>query len=293
MPLPTRPLTILIAGASGFIGRHLRAAAERAGHRVVPIDRRHGQDFRRLDTPAAWRPLLDGVDAVVNAVGIIGESEGRTFAQLHTRSPIALFDACRDAGVGRIVQISALGADVGAFSDYHLSKRAADEHLRALGVGGFVLRPSLVYGPGGASTRAFLRLSSLPVIPVPGDGAYRVQPVHVGDLVAAVLRCLDAPPGPRTIDVVGPTEYTFADWLQALRAGRGRRPAPLLHVPMGLLTALTRLAAPLHPMARVDNLRMLQAGNVADAGPLTGLLGRPPRALAPALLLAADAGWAS
>lgn len=280
---PPRP-AVLLTGATGFIGRHLHAALTRDGHRVVAASRRTGADFMRMLAAADWRPWLDGVQAVVNAVGLIGESDGRTFEALHTRAPVALFDACRRAGVRRVIQLSALGADATAFSAYHLSKRAADDHLRSLGLQASVLRPSLVYGPGGASTAALLRLAGLPVVPVPGDGGQRIQPVHVGDVVDAVRRCLADPHEGGTVDVVGPEAITFAEWLQALRGAAGRPPATLLHVPGPLVRIAIGLARPFHPMARLDTLRMLEAGNTADPAPFARLLGRAPRAATPECL---------
>ena len=70
--------------------------------------------------------------------------------------------------------MSAIGADEGAVSRFHHSKRAADRGLAALGVPYVVLRPSLVYGPGDHSMDFFARLVALPVTPVPGDGRYLV-----------------------------------------------------------------------------------------------------------------------
>lgn len=276
-------MNVLLTGASGFLGRHIAAALADAGHRVLPVSRRHGVDVRRMQTPQDWLALLDGVDAVVNAIGIIGETRSQRFAVLHTAAPLALFQACQQVGVRRVVQISALGADAAARSAYHLSKRAADDGLRRLPLAGFVLRPALVCGPGGASTVAALRLAALPWIPVLGRGDQMLQPVHVGDVVACVLRCLtveavDA--AGRTLDLVGPEALRCAQWLQRLRQARGLAPARLLSVPEPLVLGLAALGHGLHPMLRPENIRMLQRGCTADAGPFERFLGRPPRAVA-------------
>ncbi len=270
-------MRVLLTGASGFIGGHLAAALASTGHHVVPLSRRHGVDIARLSTPAAWRPLLQGIDAAVNAAGIIGETRSQRFETLHTRAPVALFQACAEAGVHRVVQISALGADERAFSAYHRSKRAADEALRGLPLQWFVLRPSLVQGPGGTSARLFALLARLPLVPVIGDGQQRIQPVHVDDVVETVLRCLTSEPARLTLDVVGPEVFTFAGWLQRLRAAQGLAPARLLHVPYGAALALAGLGGALSPMLRAENLRMLQAGNCADAWPLAQFIGRAPK----------------
>lgn len=279
---PDLPRRVLLVGASGFLGRHIAAALALTGHTVVPVSRRHGLDMARLDRPEAWRPLLIDIDAVINAAGILVEQRGQTFETVHVRAPHALFEACVREGVKRVIQISALGADDSAFSAYHLSKRAADDALRRTPLDWFVLRPSLVHGADGDSARLLMRCARLPWIPVLGTGRQRIQPVLVDDLCATVLACLRAPQARRTLDVVGPEPLTFAEWLQRLRAAQGRSPARLLHIPLAWAHVAAAMAGGLTPLLRRDNLRMLEAGNVADAEPLTKFLGRMPATLAPA-----------
>ena len=272
-------MKILLTGASGFIGRHLAQALTAEGHQVTPVSRRSGQDMQTLLTPEAWLPLLQGVDAVINSVGIIAETRGQTFEKLHHRAPAALFRACEQAGIRRVVQISALGADAQAFTPYQLSKYAADEVLRRLPLEGVVLRPSLVYGQGGASMALFQHLANLPLIPLVGDGQYRVQPVHISDVVATVLQCLHTLPAHSThstLDVVGAQPLTFVEWLQQLRRAAGKRPAPTLAIPFSAVMASAHVGRLVMPLLHPDNLRMLQRGNVADVTPLAAFLGRMP-----------------
>jgi uncharacterized protein YbjT (DUF2867 family) len=272
-------MRVLITGASGFIGSQIAAALRAGDHAVVAADRRHGVDFNRMRACEDWQPLLAGVDAVVNCVGIIGERRHQRFAVLHREAPAALFRACVAAGVRRVVQISALGADERSFTPYQRSKLAADDVLRGLPLEWFVLRPSLVYGKGGASTAMFKRLAALPLIPLVGGGAQRVQPVHIDDLVAAVLVALAAERACRTIDVVGPEAMTFKDWLQRLRMSAGKSAAATLSVPRALMTAVAQLARHVTPVLHPDNLAMLEQGNTADVEPFARFLERMPRAV--------------
>lgn len=276
-------MKILLTGASGFIGGHLLHALEAAGHQVTPITRRHGSDFNRMLAVQDWLPHLQGVEAVINSVGIITETHGQTFTNLHTRAPIALFQACVQAGVKRVVQISALGADAQAFTPYQLSKKAADDVLRRLPLEWFVLQPSLVYGEGGASMAMFQRMANLPVIPLVGDGKQRIQPVHISDVVATVLQCLHAVPAQRTLEVVGAYPLTLVEWLQLMRKAQGKRAALTLPVPLGLVMAGASVGRFLMPMLHPDNLRMLQRGNAADVQPLAEFLGRMPLGVEEAL----------
>lgn len=271
-------MNILLTGASGFIGRNIAAALIAAGHQFKPVARRYGIDFADMLAPEDWLPHLAGIDAVINSVGIIGESGDQRFDSLHTLAPAALFRACAQAGVRRVIQISALGADETAFSAYHLSKRAADEVLRGLELDWFVLRPSLIYGRGGTSAELFMRLASLPLIPVLGDGQQALQPVHIGDVVATAMCSLTARETRQTLDIVGTETLTFAEWFQLMREAQGRPRARLLHIPFPLAVALAQLGKYFNPLLQPANLRMLQTGYWADVAPLTRFLGRPPQA---------------
>lgn len=298
-------MRILLTGSSGFIGGHLRDALQAAGHEVVCAGRRpdgSGCRFAAADfagPPPRWSEHLDGVDAVVNTVGIFRESPGARFADLHVAGPVALFEACAAAGVRRVVQLSALGADDDAESGFHRSKHAADRRLLALPLDACVVMPSLVFGEGGASSAAFLAWSSLPVLPLPAGGRQAIQPVHVDEVVAALVVLVEAPPGRwrgRRIALVGPEPTTLAAYLQGLRAGLGLAPARTLSLPAPLVAAVAAAGTGLLDR---EAWRMLQRGNTADAQDLATLIGGPPRpvaafvprAQAPALRATAEAGW--
>lgn len=276
-------MKVLLTGASGFIGGHVHNALLEDGHQVICADRHHGVDFNDMHRAEDWLPHLDGVDAVINAVGIIVEQGGNHFTSLHRDAPIALFQACAQAKVARVVQISALGADEQAFSPYQLTKKAADDSLRALPLEWFVLRPSLVIGAGGASLATFRRMARLPVLVLADGGTQAIQPVHVADLVETVRKCLQHEASCMTLDVVGPEPMTFARWLNLVRAKEGRFPARILPVPFSLVVGLASLGRFIVPLMHPDNLRMLQRGNTADAAPLEAFLGHSLRSVEEAL----------
>jgi uncharacterized protein YbjT (DUF2867 family) len=269
-------MNILLTGASGFIGGHIKRRLEESGHKVVPIDRRHGINFNQMLDTADWIPHLQNIDAVINSVGIIVERGDQSFAHLHKLAPSALFSACVEAGVKRVVQISALGADEDAFTPYQQNKFATDQHLRQLPLEWFILRPSLVYGEGGASLKMFKQMARFPLLALADGGRQQVQPVHVSDLVTTVERCLqEATPG-QTIDVVGPYALSFAAWLQLLRTKQGGGRMRIIPIPFTPVLAFAKLAHHLIPIMHPDNLRMLQHGNTAAVQPLTDFLGRMP-----------------
>lgn len=285
-------MKILLTGAGGFIGRAILTNLLSQGHQVLACCRnperlaiRHpclamlAIDFNQADSIAAWQPYLNGIDAVVNCVGIIEPNHNQSFEQLHSKAPSALFSTAARAGVKKVVQLSALGADDGAVSAYHLSKKAANDALRQLPLDSFVLQPSLVYGLGGQSAALFQALAALPVHWLPGGGRQAIQPIHVDDVVAAVVRCLDDDvAGRKTLALVGPEPITYADWLQGLRRRLGKASAKPVAIPM----RYAKLAAGLgrwlgEPILNPDNIEMLARGNCADASGISRFLGRPPR----------------
>ena len=179
-------------------------------------------------------------------MGVLRDSAGRPLQAMHADAPIALFDACAAAGVRRVVQISALGIAHSA-TRYASTKRAADEHLLALTeqgrLNGCVLRPSVVFGAGGASSQLFLALARLPALLLPRPVLQaRVQPVAVRDLADVVARMAgsDAPSG--LVEIGGPEALPLADLIASLRAQMGHRPACVGALPGWLSRASARAA---------------------------------------------------
>ncbi len=283
-------MRLLLTGYTGFIGGHLLTALLHAGHTVVCAGRRPPRgpprpgvsyatfDFASGFDRAAWLPQLREVEVVINAAGVL-EGRAAALTQVHTVGPIALFDACVAAGVRRVIQISALGADAGATTVFHLSKRAADEHLRTLPLEHVIVQPSVVYGRGGASAAAFGALASAPVMLLPGDGTQRLQPIHIEDLIEGVVAAIEAPDVHRsTIAFVGPEPMALRDYLASLRSSLGLEPAPVLRVPMRAVRLVGAVGTRTHHgLLSNDSISMLQRGNVADPMPLQTLLRRMPR----------------
>jgi uncharacterized protein YbjT (DUF2867 family) len=148
-------MNILLCGADGFLGRAVARRLEAAGHHVVRGVHRVRQDgdiaidCRRDLALEDWLSRLRGVDAVINAVGILREREAGDFERIHRRAPTALFAACQRAGVRRVIQISATG---GAQPIAYLaSKHAAAAPLKILPEGAMALRPTLIFSADGAS----------------------------------------------------------------------------------------------------------------------------------------------
>ncbi|MGN2246069.1 SDR family oxidoreductase [Frateuria sp. GZRR35] len=278
-------LRVLVLGADGLIGRAVCDALQAAGHRPVRgVRHRQGSggagvghveaDFAHDTHQADWLPRLQGIDAVVNAVGIFAEHGAQTFRRIHTQTPRALFAACRAAGITRAVQISALGADEHATSRFHRSKRAGDAALHAMVPTGTALQPSLVFGSTGASSRMLMLLSWLPLAVLPGSGRQRIQPIHVDDVAALTVRLLEDDARPPSLAAVGPQALSLARYLSVLRRALGGGRLRVLGIPTTWLARVGRLGG--HWVDR-EALAMLDRGNTANAASATHWLGHPPR----------------
>lgn len=285
-------MRVFLTGGSGFIGGHLIRALVAGGHQVTCLARGAGR--RRIDaqswpgvrtvegeftTPDAWLAEVAGHDAVINAVGIIRQTPRARFETVHTTAPGALFTAARAAGVKKIIQISALGADSQAQSGYHLSKRAADAFLAGLGVPYLILRPSFVYGPQDQSMTWFLQMAAWPLTPVPGDGRSRVQPVHIDDLTRAVLLGLERSDlSGFAIDVVGAAPLDWNELFDALARRLGKRRARKVHAPHWAMSAIAALTDALSGRGPItgDEWSMLRRGNEADVAPFVDRFGFSP-----------------
>jgi uncharacterized protein YbjT (DUF2867 family) len=291
-------MKILLTGASGLIGAALAEHWTERGHQVVRAGRglavsavQPHTDSESLvvdfaDPPPSgwWLPHLEGVDAVVNAVGIFEEDARHTFDNVHIRAPTSLFTAAARADVPLVVQISALGADKRATTAFQRSKRQADDMLRSLPVKSVIVQPSLVYAPDGASATLFNRLALLPVVALP-DTSAPLQPVALRDLVEAVTRMVEHPPSQScAVQAVGPQAMTLQAYVGALRRALGsQRSQAVVGIPLSWITACAQglsRAWVRSTFASPDALHMLAQGSSADPADFASWLARPPTPVA-------------
>lgn len=292
-------MKILVCGARGFIGARVVDALQQAGHTVLqgvrqPVPGRaeaRQVDFVRWRQPGPWLAALDGVDAVVNAVGVLRERRHQPMQAIHTEAPAALFEACAQRGVRRVIHVSALGIE-GNPTRYARTKLAAEAALmaqvRAGRLDGVVLRPSIVFGQGGDSSQLFTLLARLPLLCLPGPVIQaRVQPVAVGELAQGIARLLSADGAPMqgVLNAVGPQALTLADFIASLRQQMGHGPARIVPLAWRLTQWSARLGdlVPWAPWC-TETLALLAQDNIAAASAFEQVLGR--RATAPDRLLA-------
>lgn len=291
-------MRILLTGANGFIGSQLLSGLRARGHEVVAAVRDPDAlcrklpgieaiavDFNRDTSIEDWRPRLEAIDAVVNCAGVLHGGRGQDIEAIHTATPIALFDACVTTGVRRVVQISAISADTEVGTEYALTKKRADDHLRSLPIDWTVLRPSLVYGDGSyGGTSALRGLAGLPLVsPLVGDGTMAFRPLHIEDLVETMARVIeDERFARRTLEPVGPEIVTLRELVARYRAWLGLAPAIAIPIPLPVMQVAAHAAdmAGGGPLGTVS-LRQLLAGNAGrePAGVFARAIGFAPRSL--------------
>ena len=288
-------MRILLVGGTGLIGSAIHARLSAEGHECVVVSRHPTAapdthhitlDMTRTTDPSQWKGILAGVDAVINAAGAL---QGQDMQGVHVTGSAALYAACENAGVRRVILFSAIGTDRDARSDFSRTKQQGEAALRARNLEWVVLRPSVVVGRPAYGGSALLRgLASLPVLLEMPDTA-AIQPVDLDDVVETVLFFLQ-PDAPSRIalDLAGPRQMAFSDAVAMFRRWLRWRPAYRLHVPAwaasgayraGDLARMLGWRTPVNSTAQAE----MRRGATGDPGPWRQATGMMPRDLEAAL----------
>lgn len=283
-------MTVAITGANGFVGRALiallledtpprsiRAIVREPRHALRELPAADLQvvsaDVTRADS---LRGIFDGCEAVVHTVAIPTERRAR-FTDVNVRGTEHVVAEARRAGVGRIVHLSAIGADPASQYPFLASKGAGERAVTSSGIPHVALRPSILFGPGDDFFPKLGFTLLFPVVPVPGDGSARFQPLHVADLAQALRAALrGALSG--VFELGGPDVVTYDDLLtETMRGYRKRRPR--LHLPVPLMkpaAAAMGLVLP-DPPVTVAQLDLLKVDNVPATNEIERTFGIRPR----------------
>jgi len=266
---------ILILGADGFIGRHIAFECRAAGWEVIACARRtKALKHMRFEVmqadltspachdPVFWTKQITRCDYVVNAAGLLTGSE-EAFEAVHVVAPQAIYRAFPDATK---LLISAVGIDK-ANTPFAIWRRKGEVLAQMNSV--ICLRPGLVLGETSYGGSSLLRaLAALPVTPLPGGGAQKVNPIHAADLAKAVREMLerDATPGPH--DIGGPEVVTQKEMIASYRAWLGLSPCKSFALPARLAAFAGKLGdfMKMGPISTTA-LTQLDAGVLADGAP--------------------------
>lgn len=281
------PGLVTVFGGSGFVGTQTVRALAKAGWRVrvavrnpnlAPELRPLGDvgqiQLMRCDvtSKADVAAALRGADAAVNLVGVLHEAGKRSFQALHIDAAVNVAEAARDLGVGRLVQISAIGADADGAADYARTKGQAEAAVRAVRPDAVIIRPSIVFGAGDGFLNRFASMATMaPALPLIGGGETKFQPVYVGDVAEAIARAVTrSDTAGRTFELGGPEIWSFKSILQYIlrETGRDRMLAPLPFFAAKILGGFmqtTRFVGMAPPLTR-DQVVMLETDNVVAPG---------------------------
>ena len=280
---------VTIFGGSGFVGRYIARRMAQEGWRVrVAVRRPNEALFVRpygvvgqvepvlcnIRDDASVRSAVKGASAVVNAVGILAESGKNTFGPVQAHGAERIARLAAEAGAGRLVQISAIGADAESDSEYARTKAEGERGVLDAFPTAVILRPSVIFGPEDQFFNRFAAMARLgPILPVVGAET-RFQPVYVDDVAAASVKGALGEAAPGIYELGGPEVMTFRALMQRMLAVIHRRrlvvnvPFPIARVMGGTFDLLHKVTLGLftNTILTLDQVRNLARDNVVNEG---------------------------
>lgn len=285
-----------------MIGSAVTARLLAAGHEVTGIARRvkeaarqfpaadwRAADIARMTDPGQWIPHLENVDALVNCAGVLQDSPWDSTRGVHAEGARALFAACEEMGVRRVVHFSAIGVDRETPSDFSRSKLDGDRALMARDLDCVILRPAVVAGRAAYGASALFRgLAALPILPLmPATGPLQI--VQLDDVVDTVSFFLSpGAPSRLALDLAGPERLSVAEVVAVYRQWLGWSEPRAVQLPQFVAAALYRLGdlagvlgwrPPLRSTARLE----LARGAAGDPAKWQRVTGISPQSLKEAL----------
>ena len=283
-------MNIFIAGATGFVGGHLADHLIAKGHKLKCLTRSekakeslsakgieviHGD----ITTPETLKGVLQPEDFVIHLVGIIEEKGKANFKTVHVDGTFNLANEAKRAGVRHFFYQSALGADKNSWSGYQRTKAEAEDIVKGSGLRYTIFRPSLIIGPWDGFTKKLVDMLKLsPILPIPGEGKAKFQPIYIKDW----LRCMEtviADPGQYvgTYEIGGPEHISYKEIVEKLSKSMGHD-RPSFIIPMGLMklgAAIFEKVLPSPPVTS-DQLRLLEQDNITDLNAVENNFGFTP-----------------
>jgi uncharacterized protein YbjT (DUF2867 family) len=290
---------LVILGGTGFVGSHLVPRLAADGHRIVLLSRNREQHrelgvlpkviVRSADVynDDVLRHEFDGVDAVINLIGILNTQGRHTFQRAHVDLTRRVIAACHASGVNRLHQMSSLKAGQG-LSNYLKTRGEAETLVKASGLDWTIYQPSVIFGEGdGLVSRFAALLRRMPALPL-ARAKSRMAPTFVGDVAEAIARCVDSNKLGlrRSYELYGPEAFTLGEIVRQIRDTAGlRTPVISLHDSLGRLQSQVAGLLPGKPFS-FDNFQSLRTDSVGktDGYAALGIVPQPFTPWLPRLL---------
>ena len=262
---------ILVTGTAGFVGRHVVKALREAGHPVRALVHTGREEvvkpyevelcYGDVQDPASLLRAVEGVQGVVHLVATIQEKGRATFEGVNHIGTANVVTAAREASVHRFVHLSAIGAQDQPSYPYLYSKWQGEEAVVQGGIPYTILRPSFQFGEGDQFFNMLAAVAkALPLVPIPGSGRTRFQPISVEDVARCVEQALVSEGTVnQTVEIGGPDHLTYNELMGLVMTTIGVR-RPKVHVPLPMMRLLARILGLLlpHPPLTGHQLDMLE-----------------------------------
>lgn len=257
-------MKVVVAGGTGFLGRHITRALLDDGHAITVLGRDpakvtsiamlHGANATRGDVtdPTSLIGTLEGADACVQVVQFPNHPievprKGLTYDNYDRRGTENMLTEAQRAGVAKFVYISGASAEPSSEKTWYRAKGLAERAVRASGIDHAIIRPSWAYGPEDRALNKFAAIARFsPVVPQPGLGPQRIQPIYVGDVAKTVSRVFERDAFNDIFEIGSREVMTMTEVVRTLLEVMGKKriivpvPAPLLKMataPLSLLPA--------------------------------------------------------
>lgn len=296
---------VTIFGGAGFIGKTLVQHLAKAGYRIRVAVRRPNSALivkplgdlgqvqvaqANIRNKASVAAVIKDADIVINLVSVLHESGSQSFEKLNVEGAANIAEVASYAGVKRLIQISAIGADGESPSKYARTKARGEKAVMEHFPNATILRPSVIFGPDDQFFNKFAGMAKmfrmLPVV----CGDTKMQPIYVGDVAKAIANAIqDENAVGKTYEIGGPKTYTLREIMELVNKVTEQN-VPLIPVPIQLAYFQAFFLGMLpNPLLTIDQLRLLQKDNVVSEGMhnLTdlGITGTPVEAILPNYLV--------
>lgn len=287
-------MTVLVTGATGFLGRQVVRQLLDSGQEVRAMVRTPGREsvfsapptdvcYGDVSDPDALAEACRDIDMVVHLVAVI-RGGPRQFEAVNRQGTANVAAAAKAAGsVKHFIHLSAIGAAAEPGRQYLYSKWQGEQEVIKSGLHYTIIRPSLIFGPGDEFTRAVAALVRItPATPVIGSGLNRLQPIYVDDVAACVAAAGSGNfRGNRIVAIGGPQQLSYNEIVAAVADAldRSRRriniPVWAVRLPIAAMETLTR-----NPPINRAMLQLIGMRNVTDVDSVAAAFGFNPRPMA-------------